>query len=231
MLIYTIIDVADHSESSMMDLLAESQRAALEDLGTPVRYLPPRTIFEEGEPSRSVLIIQEGHVKVTRRDDAGNDVILAIRGPRYIMGDEGVLMDEVRSATVTTITEVAGLDVRAEDLLEFVNSQELWPVMYRAAVLRRRQSEEEVILPRPDTVKTRLARWLLQLTAEIGEQVDAGWQIAMSQEELAGRIGASRDAVAVELGRLRKDKLVTTSRKLVILHDLEAIRKMTSRNH
>jgi len=69
----------------MMDLLSEGQRAALEDLGTPVQYLPATTIFWEGQPSHSVLIIHKGHVKITRTAADGTDVILAIRGPKYIM--------------------------------------------------------------------------------------------------------------------------------------------------
>jgi CRP/FNR family transcriptional regulator, cyclic AMP receptor protein len=227
---YTITDMADQSDGSMMDLLAEGQRAALEDLGTHVQYPSAEVIFREGQPSYSVLIIHEGHIKVTRRAADGAEVTLAIRGPGYIMGDEGVLMDEVRSATVTTMTDVTGLDIKADALLEFVDTHQLWPVMYRAAVLRRRQSEEEIILTRPDTVRTRLARWLLQLVAEVGEQVDDGWQIAPSQQELAGRIGASRDAVAAELGKLRKEELVTTSRQRIVLRDLEAIRKIALHN-
>jgi CRP/FNR family transcriptional regulator, cyclic AMP receptor protein len=224
------MDMLDQSDSSMMGLLTEGQRAALEDLGTPVHYSPATTIFQEGHPSHSVLIIREGHVKITRTAADGTDVTLAIRGPEYIMGDEGVLMDEVRSASVTTISDVDGLDIKADVLLEFVNAHRLWPMMYRAAVLRRRQSEEEVILTRPETVKSRLAHWLLQLAAEVGEQVEDGWQITSSQQELAGRIGASRYAVAAELGKLRKDELVTTSRHRIVLHDLEAMRKIASFN-
>jgi CRP-like cAMP-binding protein len=222
--------MADQETGSMMDHLSQNQRTVLEVLGTPVHYLPSTTIFWEGQPSRSVLIIADGHVKVTRRAPDSSDVILAIRGPEYIMGDEGVLMNEVRSATVTAITEVGGLDVKAEDLLEFVRTHDLWPVMYRAAVLRRRQSEEEVILTRPDSVKSRLARWLLQLAAELGEQVDGGWQIVSSQQELAGRVGASRDAIAAELGRLRKDGLITSGRQRIVLHDLEEMRKIAAHN-
>jgi CRP-like cAMP-binding protein len=186
----------------------------------------------EGNPSYSVVIIYEGHVKVTRRAPDGTEVILATRGPKYIMGDEGVLMDEVRSATVTTLTDVTGLDIKADALLDFVNAQKLWPVMYREAVHRRRQSEEEVILPRPDAVRSRLAQWLLQLVAEVGEPVEGGWQIAssLSQQDMAGRIGASRDAVAIELRGLRKEKLVTTGRQRIVLHDLEAMRQIASQN-
>jgi|ERR1700722_169999 len=226
------MDVADQSDGSMMDLLTEGQQAAIEKLGTQVHYPPETPIFLEGQPSYSVVIIQEGHVKVTRKAPDETEVILAIRGPRYIMGDEGVLMEEVRSATVTTITEVAGLDVKADALLEFVNAQQLWPMMYQEAVRRRRQSEEEIILTRPDTVRSRLARWLLQLVAEVGEQVEGGWQIgsSLSQQDLAGRIGASRYAVATELGKLREEQLVITGRRRIVLRDLERMRKIASQN-
>jgi CRP/FNR family cyclic AMP-dependent transcriptional regulator len=224
------MDVADQSDDFMMDLLTEGQRTALEKLGTHVHYSPRTPIFNEGQPSHSVVIINEGHVKVTREAPDGTQVILAIRGPKYIMGDEGVLMDEVRSATVTTITDVTGLDIKADALLEFVNAEQLWSTMYREAVRRRRQSEEEVILTRPDSVRSRLARWLLQLAAEVGGQVEGGWQVATSQQELAGRIGASRDAVATELGKLREKELVATGRGWIVVRDLEAMQRIASQN-
>lgn len=214
---------------SVVDVLTDGQLAALKSLGTPVRYPEEHTIFWEGQPSHAVLVIDEGYVKVTRVATDGTEVILAIRGPKYIMGDEGVLMDQVRSATVTTITEVAGVDVKAEALLRFVNDQQLWPVMYREAVRRRCESEVGVILSRLG-VKSRLAFWLLQLAAEVGEQVDDGWAIAttLSQKDLAGHIGASRDAVAIELRRLREKGLVTTGRHRIVLHDLDELRRISS---
>ena len=82
-------------------------------------------------------------------------------------------MNDVRSASVTTITEVTGIDIKADRFLDFVRDQQLWPVMYRAVVRRRRQAEEEAILNRLD-VKSRLARWLLELAAEVGEQSPDG---------------------------------------------------------
>jgi CRP/FNR family transcriptional regulator, cyclic AMP receptor protein len=208
----------------IMDVLDEVQRTALESLGTPVAFPAEHTIFWEGQPSRSVLIIQHGHVKVTRRGSDDTDLILAVRGEDEIIGEEGVLMSEPRAATVTTIMPVRGLDISAEDLLRFVDEHRLWPVMYRAAVRRRRQSDQRAMLARLD-VKSRLARWLLELADEVGEPVDDGWAInaALSQQDFAGRIGASRDAVAIELRRLREQGLVSTGRRRIVLHDLDAL--------
>jgi CRP-like cAMP-binding protein len=206
----------------------EPLRPALEALGSPVQFPAGHTIFWEGQPSHSVLIIQKGNLKVTQKAADGTEVILAIRGPNEVMGEEGVLMGEPRAATVTTITDVTGLDVGAEDLLQFVTKHDLWPVMYRAAVRRRRQSDQTALLTRLD-VKSRLARWLFELTAEVGEQVEDGWAIAatLSQQDLAGRIGASRDAVAIELRRFREEGLVSTGRRSIVVHDPDALRRIS----
>src|SRR5687767_6102799 len=124
----------------IVDFLDDDQRQRLEALGKPVSYPPMATVYWEGQPARSVLVIRKGSVKVSQRgpgpDEA--DVILAIRGVNEIIGDEGVLMNEVRSATLTAVTKVEGLDIAAEDILRFVDEHRLWPMMYRAAVYRRR---------------------------------------------------------------------------------------------
>lgn len=221
--------MSDGTPFHIMDMLGQVERAALEQLGSPVRFPVEQTIFWEGQPSHSVLIIQEGHVKVTRRMDDGRESFLAVRGPGEVMGDEGVLMAEPRSATVATITEVVGLDVMADDLMRFVDERGLWPDMYRAAVRRRRESDDERALLATLDVKSRLARWLLRLAAEVGEQVDDGWKIgvAMSQQDLADRIGASRDAVAIELRKLRGEGLITTGRRVIVLRDLGALRRIS----
>lgn len=207
----------------------EPLRPALEALGSAVRFPANHTIFWEGQPSRSVLIIQEGHVKVTQKATDDTEIILAVRGPDEVMGEEGVLMGEPRSSTVTAITDVAGLDIGADALFDFAKEHDLWPVMYRAAVRRRRQSDQRALLARLD-VKSRLARWLLELASEVGEEADGDLVItaALSQQDLAGRIGASRDAVAIELRRLRDEGLVTTGRRRLVLHDLAALQRISS---
>jgi CRP-like cAMP-binding protein len=217
----------DDSSVRIMEFLDGEQRALLESLGSAIQFPAGHTIFWEGQPSRSVLIIRDGHLKVTRLGADGAEVILGIYGPGEVMGDEGALMDEPRSATVTTISEVLGLDISADQLLDFVEKQRLWPLMYRAVVHRRRQMSQRVLLFRLD-VKSRLADWLLHLAKEVGEQTGDGWVIesTLSQQDLASRIGASRDAVAIELRKLREQKLISTGRRRIVLHDLDALRRL-----
>lgn len=198
-------------------------------LGKSVQYQADQVIFREGDPSYFVLVIQKGNVKVTKQAGDGTEVILAIRGAGEVIGDEGVLMDETRAASMTAINEVVGLSIRADKLLEFVEENQLWPVMYRSTVRRRRQSDQRALLGRLD-VKSRLARWLLELATEVGEETEDGWIIesTLSQQDMASRIGASRDAVAIELRKLREQKLVSTGRRWLVLHDLGALRRLAT---
>jgi len=223
--------VAEDTTLHVTELFTTDQRAELEALADQVRFPLEHTVFWEGQPSFSVLIIREGTVKVTRKDAEGNEVVLAIRGGNQVIGEEGVLMDEPRSATVTTITEVTALTVRADELLRFVEERNLWRTMYQAAVRRRRQLDERLVQLREEDVGTRLARCLLDLVHETGKETEAGWVIesSLSQLDLATRITASRDAVAQELRKLRKSDLVTTARRKIVVKNLTALQDMTSR--
>jgi CRP/FNR family cyclic AMP-dependent transcriptional regulator len=125
-------------------------------------------------------------------------------------------------------TEVTGYDIKAEDFVRFVEDNSLWPVMYRAVVRRRRESDQRTVTARLD-VRYLLARWLLDLASEVGSETDEGWVIgSLTQKDLAGRIGASRDAVAKELGKLRDQNVVATGRRMIILRDIAALRKIAT---
>ena len=220
--------MAQQTPLHVVDGLDVAQRRALEALGKPVEYPALATVYWEGQPAHSVLMIQSGGVKVSQSGPDEKDVILAIRGPKEIIGDEGVLMGEVRSATLTAVKALKGLDIAAGDFTGFIDKNGLWPMMYRAAVYRRREMEEANRLGRPD-VLIKLINWLLDLKDKIGDKAEDGsWIIesTLSQADYASCIGASRDAVAGELRGLRKLNLVSTKRGRIVLHDFTELRKL-----
>ena len=83
-------------------------------------------------------------------------------------------------------------------------------------------------------VAGRLARLLIDLTADrdgsgAGDRDGAGdvaAQVRLSQHELAGLIGASRESVARALGALRSRGLLTTGRRAIVITDLDALRSL-----
>jgi len=215
----------DDTPVSIFDVMTDAQRQALEALGTKITYPENDTIFREGQPSRSVVVIKTGKVMITQRGPDGVEVPLANRTVGEVLGDEGVLMGEPRSATITTVTPLEGMDVSAADLRKFINQEHLWPEMYRAAVVRRRESDYRAVIARLN-VRHRLSRLLLDQVKTLGRADGDDWVIenAYSQQEIAHSIGASREAVSGALQELRKEGLVTTGRRQYVLHDIEALR-------
>lgn len=214
------------SKDATSPLEDKDQLLELERLGTPVTFPAGRVIFTEGHPSHTVLLIKEGYVIVSKAGEDGSEILLATRGPGVVLGDEGVLMAEPRSATVRALTDVSGVDITASDLVAFVNEKHLWPEMYRSAVKRRRESDEERVLLARHSVKVRLARWLVSVADEMGEQDGADWliDITFSQQDIASRIGASREGVAAALRHFREEGLVSTGRHMLTVHDMHALR-------
>ncbi|MFF5254739.1 Crp/Fnr family transcriptional regulator [Streptomyces leeuwenhoekii] len=204
----------------------EGQLLALERLGAPVTFPAGQVIFTEGHPSHTVLLIKEGYVIVSKAGEDGSEMLLATRGPGVVLGDEGVLMHEPRSATVRALTSVSGVDISADGLISFIEERRLWPEMYRSAVKRRRESDEERVLLARHSVKVRLARLLVAMAEEMGARTGEDWliDIAFSQQDIASRIGASREGVATALRHLREEGLVSTGRQTLTVHDLQALR-------
>jgi CRP-like cAMP-binding protein len=77
-------------------------------------------------------------------------------------------------------------------------------------------------------VRERLAILLLELARTHGTQVPEGLRLTtgLSQHDLAGSVGASREAVARLLKELRERDIVRTSRRSLVIVRPEQLRRI-----
>lgn len=120
-------------------------------------------IFRQEQPSRSALITRSTNTAVTQTALDDSEALLTVRGPGELMGDEGALTGEPRSATVKAVSDVVGLDIAAEDVVAFVDRHHPWPQMHRSAVRRRQESDNERATLSHLDVTRRVALTLLDL--------------------------------------------------------------------
>ena len=78
-------------------------------------------LMSEGEPADRVMVIVGGWTRITVRS-AGGERTVAERGPGQLVGERAALRRNVRSATVTALTEVTALVMRTEDFASFVTA-------------------------------------------------------------------------------------------------------------
>lgn len=192
----------------------------LADLGSARTYGANEALFRHGDPAGHVLLVVEGWVKITITASSGYEAILAIRGSGDVLGEVAVLDGRARSANVWTLGETKAVLLTAE---RFVKALHERPAIAIALIVhladRLRRADNRRLEQAAHSATERLAAFLLRLAGQQGVTAPDGVEISvqLSQQEIAGAIGASREAVARGLRTLRERGVaITRRRKLVI---------------
>ncbi|MFB7500383.1 Crp/Fnr family transcriptional regulator [Streptomyces sp. NPDC056161] len=218
---------------SFMAALSVELQQELESMGTRVHFPLQHVIFVEQQPVHSVLIIESGHVAVSRAAEDGAEVVLAYRGPGEPLGLESVLSTGTQGARVRTASDVTVLDVPSEKFVHFIEEHDLMPHVLRFFVTRLREADEERSRLARLTVRARFAYFLTQLAAEAGEEVGGRTviDVTFSQVDLATRVGASRESIVKLLKALRTEGVIETGYRKLVVTDLPRLREMASGQH
>ncbi|MEU7900565.1 Crp/Fnr family transcriptional regulator [Nonomuraea sp. NPDC049152] len=209
-----------------LSMLTPDETQALKAAGRPRRWERGEVVMTEGDTSDWVLLLLDGRVKVSSHTSGGTEVVLAVRGPGGLVGEMSAIDGSPRSATVTALEPVGGVVVR--DFAGFLQAHGRVAVLLMRLVTERlRDSDRKRIEYGAFDTTGRVATRLLELAERYGEKTNSGLRVALplSQDELAGWTGASREAVSKALRTLRDRGLIETGRRRVVIHDLEGLRK------
>jgi CRP/FNR family cyclic AMP-dependent transcriptional regulator len=204
-------------------------RDALLEAGVRRRFAAHSVLFHRGDPSTHVVFLLAGWVKVSSTSRDGYEALLAIRGPGDVVGDLAAVDGRPRSATVVTLGQVEASVLAAERFVESLGRQPrlaLALLGYQAD--RLRDADSRRLEFGALSVTERLARRLLALADSHGSFEPDGIVIGipLSQRELAGSIGASREAVARILRILRERHIVTTHRQRIVIARPQVLRSI-----
>lgn len=209
-------------------VLAAGDLAALESWGRTRRFGRGATLFNEGEDAERVLIVRSGRVKVSSYTADGKEIVLAIRGPGELLGELSAIDGEPRSASASALEAVEVLSVPAEDFRAFLGTRARVAVALLQILSRklRDADRKRIEFGVYDTVG-RVARRLVELAERYGEKAGQGLRITLplSQQELAGWTGSSREAVSKALHQLRARGYIETARRGITVLDPEALRR------
>ena len=185
-------------------------------------------LFVEGDTSDRVFLLLAGRVRIFRTDDAGRETLLAIRGPGDLVGELAAVDGDPRSASAMAlepgeVATISGADFR--EALDVVPG--LARILLGTVVGRLRDADRKRAEFGGSDATRRVARRLVELAERYGEDDGSAVVIslAMTQEDLAGWTGASREAVSRAVRDLRKAGVVETGRRSVRVLDVKALRK------
>jgi CRP/FNR family cyclic AMP-dependent transcriptional regulator len=181
--------------------LPEKHLKALTERGTLRRYPKNAVIVSEGERSDSLFVILSGKVKVYLADEEGKEVLLSTQGPGEYFG-EMILDEGPRSASVMTLEPSQFSVVTTDQFKQFLTENpEVGFELVKSLIHRVRELTKTVGNLALLDVYGRVARLLLDLAVEEG-----GRQVInerLTQQEMASRVGCSREMISRILKDLR----------------------------
>jgi len=184
-------------------------------------------IMTEGEASDHVVVLLSGRAKVSSYTEEGKEVVLAVRGPGELIGELTALDEGARSATVAALEPIEALILPSDRFVAFLEDHaRLAILMLQTTIRRLRDSDRKRIEFGAYDTPGRVARRLLELVDRYGEGDGAVMRIDLSltQDELAGWTGSSREAVSKALREFRDRGWIETGRRSIKVLDVPALR-------
>ncbi|MCC6338444.1 MAG: Crp/Fnr family transcriptional regulator [Acidimicrobiia bacterium] len=176
------------------ELFAALPGAVVEELGELVEersFTRGDLVFRQGDPSESLYVVLEGRVAISTRSSDGRESVVAVLEAGGLFGELGVFDGEPRSADVRALTDCTLAALAYDHVRRAIDDRpEILRTIVRLLAQRLRATDEALADAVFLDVPARTAKRLLELA---GDQDD--FRIPLTQEELAGLVGASRERV------------------------------------
>jgi CRP/FNR family transcriptional regulator, cyclic AMP receptor protein len=214
---------------TFLEALTPEEAADLRASGRERHYDAGVALFHEGDDAGSVIVLLAGRAKLTVPLSSDREVIVAVRGPGDLLGELAALVDAPRSATVVTIEPVDALIVSGSAFAAFLDrNAPVGLVILRLVAERLLYADLQQAQFATHDVVGRVAHRLVELTDRFGVETGDGivLDVPLSQEELAGWTGASREAVNKALQVLRSLHMIQTGRRRLTVLDADGLRRL-----
>jgi len=203
----------------------------LENLFTLRTYPKGSMIILEEEYGDVVFIVKSGTIKITRVNDEGKEVILALMGTYDIVGEMSVVDGEARSANVLAQENCELYAIRSEDFLEVLkNNFKISFLLMSELAARIRKSDQHIEALSLSDAEHRIGVSILNLAEEMGiiRQGKVTIENLPFQQDIANMSGTSRETVSRILRIFEDKNMLTKSGHKVIIPNYSQFKKYFS---
>lgn len=217
-----ISELSAQTEAFCTDLRHSESLRKLAAMGDVRRYRKGTILIHESDHGDTLFIVMEGRVKVYSTDSNGREITLGV----IVAGDyfgEMALDGGVRSASVITLEPAVCALISRAMLLEFIGQEPSFALDLLGKVIRRARSATNAVR---NLAFTDVYGRITQLLIELAEPLPDGTSVIrerMTQQEIASRVGCSREMVSRILRDLEAGGYISTrDRQIALLTKLPA---------
>jgi len=191
------------SEIALFAGLSDAEIQVLAQRAVERRFAADEILFWEGEPCAGVFLIVEGSVKIFRTSPAGREVMLAIEAAPSTVAELPLFDGGPYPASVRAVEPVVALFVNKNDFQQVCRQFPDVALKVLAVVGHRLRHLAGLVEAMTfGSVTVRLARLLLDTAKAAGTEK---FDLPLTQQELASRLGTVREVVSRNLARFRAE--------------------------
>ena len=203
--------------------------AKVEEHCTPRKYPKNSMVILEEEFGDIIFIILKGTVKITRVNDEGKEVILALLGAGEIFGEMAILDGEARSANALAQEDCELLAIQKSEFLNLLrrNFKISFALMCELAK-RLRKSDQQIEALSLSDAEHRIGVSVLNLAEDMG--VIRKGQVTIDklpfQQDIANMSGTSRETVSRVLKLFEDRNMITKVGHTVVIPDYAFFKRL-----
>lgn len=208
----------------LFQALTEQETEQLSNRARRMAIPKQHRIYDAGELSDTLFILNRGTVKIGRHSKEGREVIKQIVHPVSLFGEMGLVGERTRQNFATAMNKevvLYALSIREVQALLQNNSQlAVEMLQYFGNRLRRTENRLESLIFKD--ARERIIDFLKDAARKRGERVGYETLIrhSLTQQDIANITGTSRQTVTSVLNDLRKSNLIYFNRRSILIRDL-----------
>lgn len=186
-------------------------------------------IVIEEDQGDTLYIIESGRVKITRLNEEGREVILAILGPAEFFGEMALLDGQGRSANVMAIEDAVLFTLNRRDFLDVLERFPSISIqLLKEMTSRLRKSDQQIKSLSLSDAEHRIGIAIHRFAEEMG--IFKMGQVVIKrlpyQQDIANMAGTSRETVSRMLKSLERKGLVEREGRHLIIRDYAAFTRL-----
>ena len=220
-------------DGTMMARLDKRTGAELVSLVPGIRYREGSILISQGARDMRVYLLEPANsassacVKVTACLENGQEALLGIGVSGDVVGEQAVLGQRARSATVVACSPLVAHPIPGRQFMDFLGRHPgAWHALAVMITERLDWADRRRLSFAGHDVRVHLARVIIELVDRHGYPDAGGYAlgVSFSQAELGRLIGAGQDATGLAVRQLREAGMVKTRNRGLLVSDLPALR-------
>ena len=208
-------------ENTFLGCLPDEAFDTIYRRGHVARFRKGEMIFRRGDEGASMMLIASGSVKVFNTTVDGRDAVLNFLGPADVIGEITILDGLDRTASVVALEATETFAVQRRDILPALLANPNTILEAMQMLCGKLRNTSALIEDGLNEMPGRTARGLLRLADQHGRQTKEGIVINLqvSQRDLGGYMGLSRENTSRQLGALRQQGLIAIDATRIVIRD------------